>query len=380
MIIGIDVSSIPYSTGVSNYTLNLVNNLLKIDKENTYKLFYSSFRQPLPQSVLAFKKYPHVKIYQFKLPPTLLDIFWNQWHILPIEFFIGKVDIFHTWDWLEPPILFGKKVTTVHDLVPFLYPKWQHSRTIATHKKRMHWVVKESKGIVSVSENTKKDLLALFPTINPNKITVIYQAPEQKYFEFNHQSEQEKNAKIKKLKKAFNLDRYLLAQGTLEPRKNIGRLIKAFYKFKNKYPTSKVELAIAGKYGWGGDTSKYKHPSIKILGYIPEKEMVPLHASALALVYPSLYEGFGLPIIKSMALGVPVITSNTSSMAEIADNCAILIEPKSINSIYQAIEKICTDSKLRHRLSVKCFANSKKFNWKNSAKLTLSFYQKINDN
>lgn len=107
MIIGIDISSIPYKTGVSNYTLNLIRNLVKLDKINTYKLFYSSLRLPLPNEIIEIKKtHSNIKIYQFKLPPTFLQILWNQLHLFPIEIFIGKCDIFHTSDWTQPPTIF----------------------------------------------------------------------------------------------------------------------------------------------------------------------------------------------------------------------------------------------------------------------------------
>jgi len=380
MIIGIDISSTPYGTGVSNYTFNLVKNLLEVDKENFYKLFFSSLRQPLPKEIADLPKvYPNVKIYQFPYPPTLLIILWNKLHIFPIEWFIGKVDIFHTWDWLEPPAIFAKKISTVHDLVPFLYPEWQHPRTISTFKDKFYWSVKESQGFICVSQNSKSDFLKLFPQVSSEKIIVIPEAADNKYFSFHSLSKNIRIKKIEDIKKKYHLKRFILTQGTREPRKNLSRLIKAFIQYKTDNPQSTTELVITGKYGWGEEL-KQKRLDIKILGYIPETDIVALHAAAICLVYPSLYEGFGLPVLKSMTVGVPVIAGNVSSFPEVAGNAALLVDPSSIMEIKNAIEKILKSSPERNKLIKRGLIQSKKFSWENTAKSTLNFYQLVSQN
>lgn len=377
MIIGIDISSIPYGTGVSNYTLNLVQNLIKIDKKNTYKLFFSSLRLSLPKEIESLKKNTNVKIYHFKIPPTILEILWNRFHILFIEWFIGKCDVFHTWDWTQPPTLKAKTVTTVHDLVPFLYPENQHIKTIKTFNNKFYWAVRECDYFICVSENTKKDLIKLFPKIDQKKITVIYEAAENKYDDFLKFSKNIQEQKKEKIKKQYDLNKFILVQGTREPRKNLIRLIEAFNLFKQKNPNNKTELAITGKYGWGQDISHLKNPFIKILGFIPEKHMVALHASALCLAYPSLYEGFGLPLVKSMKVGTPVITSNISSMPEIVENAGILVNPLSVEDIEKSIEKIIKSTSLRKKLSQKGIIQAKKFSWAKTARETQKIYERL---
>jgi glycosyltransferase involved in cell wall biosynthesis len=376
MIIGIDVSSIPYGTGVSNYTLNLVSSLIKIDKKNTYKLFFSSLRLPLPKEIISLKNISNVKIYHFKIPPTILEILWNQLHIAPIEWFIGKCDVFHTSDWTQPPTLKAKTIATIHDLTPFTNPEWHHKKVIFAHKNKMSWAVKNCFSFICVSENTKKDLINLFPKIDLKKISVIYEAAENKYDKFLKLSKSIQNKKKENIKKQYGLDRFILVQGTREPRKNLVRLIEAFTLFKKKNPSNKIELAITGKYGWGQDINHLKNHAIKILGFIPEKDMVALHASAVCLAYPSLYEGFGLPLVKSMKVGTPVITSNVSSMPEIVDKSAILIDPLNVNDIEKALEKIIKSSSLREKLSTKGIIQAKKFSWTKTAKETLKIYEK----
>ncbi len=377
MIIGIDISSIPYNNGVSNYNLNLVKNLIKIDRLNIYKLFYSSFRQPISSEIKSLQRFPNVKIYRYYFPPSFLEFIWNRLHILPIEIFIGKCHVFHSWDWYQPPSFKAKSVTTVHDLVPLLFPSYQHPKTIATHRRKYLRSIQDNSHYICVSKNTQNTLLQIFPAINPSQTHLVYEAYEKKYSLFYRLSPQIKKRKLSIIEKQYDLNHYILAQGTREPRKNLSRLIKAFIKFKRRYPKSKLELAIAGKYGWGNDIDHLKHPYIKILGFIPEKDMVFLHAAATCLVYPSLYEGFGLPILKSMAVGVPVITSNTSSMPEVGGSAALYVNPASIDEITNQISRLYQSKGLRQNLIKKGLAQSHRFSWTKTAKQTLKVYQKI---
>ncbi len=376
MIISIDVSSTMYGTGVGNYTLNLVNNLLKIDKINQYKLFFSSLRQPLPLEIAKLSTKSNVKIYHYKLPPLALDFLWNRLHILPIEFFIGKCDVFHTSDWTQPPTLKAKTITTIHDLVPFLYPNWSHPKIIATHTSKMKWAVKECQKFVCVSKQTKDDLLKIFPKIDSAKCPIIYEAAEKKYSDFLKLSKTTQIQKKNKIKNLYDLDKYVLVQGTREPRKNLLNLSLAFEKFIVNHSKSKIILAITGKTGWGQQIeSKSSH--IKILGYIPENDMVALHACALLLATPSFYEGFGMPLVKSLYVGVPVLVSQNTSLSEIAGNSAILVDPNSVESIYLGLKKILTNKKLHQQLSINALKQSKNFSWIKTAKETLAIYNNL---
>ena len=378
MIIGIDISTLPYKTGVSNYTLNLVRNLVKIDKINTYKLFYSSLRLPFPLEIIEIKKnHPNIKLYHYKLPPTFLQILWNKFKLFPIEFFIGCCDIFHTSDWTQPPTIKAKTITTVHDLTPFLHPEWHHPKVIIAHKNKMSLSSKKCSKFICVSQSTKNDLLKIFSKINPQKIEVIYESAEEKYGKFLKLSKEEQQNKKNTIENQYGLEKFILAQGTREPRKNLKRLIDAFIVFKKNNPNCKIDLAITGKYGWGEDVDGVKNPSVKILGFIPEKDMVALHASAICLIYPSLYEGFGLPLVKSLKVGTPIVTSNVSSMPEVTGNAALYVNPNSTEDLTKAITRIIKVSAVRKKLIANGLIQAKKFDWLKTAQQTLSVYQNL---
>jgi len=376
MIIGIDISSTQYGTGVSNYTLNLVKNLVKLDKENIYKLFFCSLRNPLPEDINKLRS-DNVKIYHLKFPIKLLIFLWNHLNILPVELFIGKCNIFHTSDYYHTPSIKAKLVTTVHDLTAFLYPQWLHPAIVRNHQLRFKHINNYSH-FICVSKTTQTDLLKTFSQINPKITSIVYESSEEKYKKFAILKAKHKKLIINRFKQKYLLNNFLLAQGTREPRKNLQRLIKAFISFKESHPKSDLELAITGKYGWGQDIDINQPTFIKILGYLPEPDMVAAHAASKALIYPSLYEGFGLPILKAMAVGTPVITSLNTSMSEIAGNTAILVNPKSTSDIKKAIEKIDSKSFDTTKFSQKSIQLASKFSWSQTAQKTLDIYRKIN--
>jgi len=353
MIIGIDISTIPYGTGVSEYTKQLVLNLLEVDKENTYKLFFGSLRQKLSSDLLnKIKKYKNCQIYSYPLPPKLLNILWNKLHILPIELLIGGCHVFHTSDWTQPPTKKAKTVATIHDLTPFLHPQWQDNSIIEAHTNKIKRAIQDKANFISVSKNTQDDFLNIYK----KKSTLIYEAVDEKYTPTSNPNKD-----------------YYFAQGTREPRKNLKNIILAFEKLNKKYPGTK--LKIAGKYGWGADIKSVKN--VEILGYVTDTELLTLHQNALCLVYPSLYEGFGLPILKSLSCNVPVITSKTSSLPEVAGDAGLLVDPISFQDIYKAMEQILIDKEKYSNLQKNCLSQAKKFSWTKTAKQTLVFYKSL---
>ncbi len=187
MKIAIDISQTVYPQGVGRLTSRLVSHLIEKDKENTYVLFFATLRGELPAAMKELAKQSNVTLKKFPFPPTFLHILWNVLHIVPIELFIGKVDVFLSSDWTEPPTLFAKKVSIIHDLSVYLYPEEAHKKLgfslknfapvaniVAVQKKRLSWVAKECDQIIAVSEATKNDIINILH-IPQDKITVIYE-------------------------------------------------------------------------------------------------------------------------------------------------------------------------------------------------------------
>lgn len=372
MKIGIDVSPIVYGTGVSMYTKNLVENLLEIDNQNKYQLFFSSLRQKFPG--LKSNKF---ELKQTKIPPTLLNILWNKLHIIPIETFTGKIDIFHSSDWTQPPTKNTPTVTTIHDLSFLRWPDSAHPKVLNAQTQRLNWVKKEADHIIAVSQATKKEIIDLLK-IPEEKITVIYEDLPQDAKGFNFSKD-----KFQQIKKKYNLPKnYLFAFGSQAPRKNIKRLVKAFGKIQSSnlprgkagdQMFKKMSLVITGRYN-----PDFELPDNIIMpGFLDRQELLHIFSQVQALVYPSTYEGFGIPILEAFALGVPVITSNCSSMAEIADNAAIKVDPKSIKDIEQGIKQVLTDNNKQEELIKKGKQRLKDFSWKKTAQQTLEVYNKI---
>ncbi|OGM08976.1 hypothetical protein A2159_02790, partial [Candidatus Woesebacteria bacterium RBG_13_34_9] len=327
MKIAIDVSQIIYGTGVSMYTQNLVKGLLSCDKENTYLLFGGSLRRfnELKSKIELISEGRSEKIIKkvFPYPPLLADLIWNKLRIYPnLESLIGAVDVFHSSDWVQPASR-AFKVTTVHDLVPILYPKISNPKLVAVHKRRLEIIKKEVDRMIVPSSTTKDDLLKL--GFDGNKVRVIPEAPDISF-------KPQKREEIINLKRKYKiLGKYLLAIG-VTPRKNIERIIEAFEKIKAEYD---LKLVVIGKHY----TEVEVRRGVFYLGHVPQEDVPKLYAGSEALIYPSLYEGFGLPILEAFASRTAVVTSNLGSMKEVAGSAAVLVDPFDINSIVEGIKK-----------------------------------------
>lgn len=333
MRVGLDISQVAHLGGVGIYTQNLATNLLEI-KDLEMVFFYSSLRKPYKGQLKNVKS--------FRLPPSLFEILFNRIRSTNIEKFIGSIDLYHSSDWVQPPTS-AKKVTTFHDLIPVIYPNWSNPKIVRVHKKRLQIVEEEIDLVIAVSESTKNDLLSV-STIPESKIKVIYEGVEDIY---KPQSKEE----ITLFKKRYNLpEDFLLAVGGVGERKNISRIKKACKGF---------ELVILGQ-----------------TLNIAKEELPLLYGSSKALVYASLYEGFGLPILEAMACGTPVVTSNVSSMPEVAGDAAVLVDPQSVEDIRRGILKVL---EIKDLLKEKGISRAKQFTWKRCAEETANLYKSLID-
>ncbi len=335
IVIGMDISQLAHLGGVSAYTQNLTQELSKI-KELEMVYFYSSLRNPYRGPLKNVKKY--------HLPPTFFEMLFNRWRTVGIEKFLGPLDVFHSSDWTEPKTK-AKKVTTFHDVVPIKYPQWSHPKIVAVHKRRLRLVEREIDQVIAVSNSTKSDLISL-SDIPEKKITVIYEGPTA---DFKPQSRQN----LENFKKKYNLpEKFVLAIGGVGERKNLARI---------KQAAKDYNLVITGQ----------------TIPWLSKEELELLYGSAEVLVYASLYEGFGLPILDSFACGTAVITSNISSMPEVAGDGALYVDPMDVEDIKKNIKNAMEDKSLREDLIKKGFEQVKKFSWQKAAKETAELYERL---
>ncbi len=345
MKIAIDISQIVYEgSGVSRFTDGLVRAICEYDTKNEWVFFFSSLRRNLHSSIEELIKSKGHTLIKSKLPPTLLSFIWNQIHFFPIDSIVGRVDWVITSDWSEPPTKF-KKATIVHDLVYLKFPNTVDEAVRKTQERRLRWVQKESSIIFADSDSTKIDLESLL-AINRNKITVNYPGVNQPKLSANSGQKPEGRP-------------FILTVGNLEPRKNIEKLVKAF----NSIDQKKVDLCIVGMNGWGNVVVE-QSSQVKLLGFVSDEKLAELYRTCLFFVLPSIYEGFGYPVVEAMNYGAPVATSNSSSLREIVGEAAVLFDPHEEGSIAMALKKLISTASLRTSLSKKGLARAKDFSWK----------------
>ena len=352
MKIGIDISQIVHSgSGVARFTDGLVNTILENDTKNRWTFLFYSLRQSLPNTLEKLIKLKGHRLIKIPLPPTAVSALWNNIHKFKVENLVGYLDWFISSDWVEPPSNL-KKATIIHDLAYLRFPETIQSNILKTQTQRINWVKKESKIIFTDSISTKNDVIELLK-INGNKIFTNYPGLNlAKQITDYHEV----------LSKYHITKPYILSVGKLEPRKNLKRLIDAYSSIKEPKP----DLVIVGSKGWDKEIKKTinKNEKIKLLGYLNDDELTVLYQQALFFVYPSIWEGFGYPVLEAMQNGTPVTVSNSSSLSEIAKENALYFDPMSIQSIAQAMKRLIDDIQLRNDLKNKGLAHSKQFTWK----------------
>lgn len=374
MIIGFDGSRafISKKTGTENYSYQLLKSLAKIDKKNHYLVF-------LRPNINPGKDWPE----NFTFKTIEWGRLWTQAG-LGLETFRNKMDVLfvpaHTLPLIRKPGL--KTVVTVHDLGSEYLPSMHQLKQKLYLDLMQKYQLKTASKIISVSKATKVDLVKRIG-IEKEKIEVVYEGYDQELFKpvagdalVNKQSLKTSDAEVYSLRQ-FNLEpkKYFLFVGTVQPRKNLERVMRAFAQVV-ACGSEDIRLVIAGSKGWLSDRI-YQLPKelgieerVKFLGYVEDKDLPFLYSGAKAFFFPSLFEGFGLPIIEAQACEVPVLTSNISSMPEIAGDAAILVDPYDIDSIKKGMLKI-TDQQVAKEVTKKGFENIRRFSWEKCAEQTL---------
>lgn len=357
-------------TGVGTYTYNLIKEISKIlpedsiyliDYTNHYtfgslnKITFGSFVVNIPKKSYIWHLYS-----QFKLRENNFDL-----------------DIIHSPEnsTLVTKLKSQKKIITVHDIRQHVFPEF-NIETMLSYL-FLPTTLKNADKIITVSNSTKNDIINYFQ-ISADKIQVIYEAADKKFKPLEHED-------LLPIKKKYSLNfPFILYVGNLSKHKNIPQLIKAFYNIRKLDCNHK--LVIAGKKKW-----KYKeifdlidkldlHDEVIFTGYVSDKDLPALYNLADLFVYPSIYEGFGLPPLEAMACGCPVITSNTSSLPEVVGDAGIMVDPYDVDELSTAIFKVLSNDVVRKDLVIKGLDRVKMFSWEKCAKDTINVYYEVCNN
>lgn len=423
MKIGIDIRVLGKKrrTGVEDYTINLLSNLLSIDKLTysaaagiKYKLFYNGFRRP--DLRYDFLKLPNIKLKKLRIPNRVLDLSLRFLKFPKIDKLLGGVDIFLSPHFLLVPVMKKTKTIVVfYDLSFVRFPEFFSFFKLLWHK--FIYPQKQAQKadiIVAISESTKDDLLSIYG-IREEKIKVIYPGIDEK-FKPVEKDDSNLIRVIKKYKLPVSLTGgpdsqsageagFILYFGTIEPRKNIVGLIKAFEQIKERgnnfsskvkwrgfegkvkphkdkfFDFSSLKLVIAGTKGWlyeevfeKAKKSKFSKDII-FTGFIDEEDKLYLYNLAQVFVYPSFFEGFGLPPLEAMACGAPVIVSNKSSLPEVVGDGAVMVNPYNVDEISWAIKEILENQELRECLAKQGLKRAREFSWFKAANEFLKLFK-----
>jgi len=366
MRIGIDCRTVEGDrTGLGVYTENLVDNLLEdYSTDNNYSLYFSRVES-------RTSKWRHQsQQYVLKAPLT------NLWtHIsLPLHLRKHPVDIYHFPNFIVPIVFPYKTVVTIHDLNFLRFPKSFTLRTYLALATQIRLSAQKADAIIAVSESTKLDIVEMLK-IPEKKVTVIYNGVNERF------KSPQKQMDVKVIKQKYGLDNYILCVGSIVPQKNLVRLLNAFALLKKS--NTIYQLAIVGGSAWKSEAvlKEIKRLNLSreviMTGYVSDDDLPLIYSGATVFVYPSLYEGFGLPVLEAMACGTPVITSNVSSLPEVSGSAAILVDPYNIDEISEAMRRVVQDKNLQQELIDKGLEQVKKFSFNKMAKETFIIYEQL---
>jgi glycosyltransferase involved in cell wall biosynthesis len=368
--IAIDAHSVGTKLGGNeSYAVNLIESLAQIDEVNDYTLYVTTaeardrFHQRWPNFKVR-TTLPHTPL--IRIPLTL-----------SAELRKHPVDVLHV-QFTAPPFCPCPVVVSIHDLSFEHLPHTFHRRSRTQLRLTVRHSARRATRILTLSEHTRRDVIDTYG-IEPSRITAIPLAAP------THFSPIEDDRELQRVRHNYGIDGpYILSVGSIQPRKNLARLVNAYVLLRGKYTQTELpKLVLVGKCAWLYDETlrAVEQTGVKkstiVTGYVPEADLPALYSGALCFVYPSYFEGFGLPPLEAMKCGAPVIVGNKTSLPEVVGDAALTVDPFDVGSIAAAIEKLINDSDLRRELSVKGRKRAEMFDWRETARRTLEIYQQI---
>jgi glycosyltransferase involved in cell wall biosynthesis len=372
MHIGIDAHAIGAQQGGNEtYIRNLLKALAEVDGANRYTVYLANAQAAAEWRAGFASQHPNFAIRQIPQPTPLVrvPIF------LAYELRRRPVDVLHV-QYTAPPFCPAPVMATIHDLAFEHLPETFTRRGAFQLKLTVRRTAQRAARIATVSEYSRQDLLRTYG-LSPEKVAVTYNGLEAQFT-----PEPQTSDEAARNKQRFGISRdYILAVGSLQPRKNLVRLIRTYARLRNERPDFNHQLVIVGRklwlhheifaevaqQPWAGD--------VILTGYVADKDLPPLYRAASVFVYPSLFEGFGLPPLEAMACGTPVVTSDNSSLPEITGDAALLVDAYDEVALAEAILCVVNDQALRTRLRAAGLARAGQFTWRAAAEKTLQLYR-----
>ncbi|MEA3408069.1 MAG: glycosyltransferase family 1 protein [Chloroflexota bacterium] len=372
MRIGIDYTSAAQQrAGIGRYTRGLIKGLASFDPDNRYVLFSAGHKQGLGIWASNFT------LKQLPITERQLTAIWQRLRLpLPVELITGLVDVYHSPDFVLPPVLAARTVLTVHDLSFMRHPECSSEALLDYLMEAVPRSVERADLVVADSESTRRDLMELLQ-VPDEKILVVYPGLE------SHFAPVDNDYLLPRLLQRYGVRYpYILAVGTLQPRKNFVRLIKA-YDILVRYYQIPHKLVIVGNKGWlyGEIEETIQNLGLEgrviLTGFVKDQDLPYIYSAAEVFAFPSLYEGFGIPILEAMGCGTPVVTSSVSSMPEVAGDAALLVEPYDVEAMALTLWRLINDVQLQDELRLRGFKQARKFRWRDSAKKLVRAYRRL---
>ncbi len=361
--------------GIGRLVRDLINEFQTLPTTHDYRLFVAGLRRDR-----SLAKTPSQFAWRTtRISPTWLARIWQRARLpLPVEYFVGDIDLYHATDFVLPPVRQAtRSIVTVHDLSYVRVPDAASPRLKAYLDVVVPRSAQRADFITADSQATKDDLQEIYG-IPESKIEVLYSGVHQRYFQ-----NQKDVVSPMTIRNIYGIhDRpYLFTIGTVQPRKNYSRLIRALRILRqNGYD---IGLVVAGGKGWLEDemyatiAETKMQEFVHLIGFADEEHLPALYHHAECVVFPSLYEGFGFPVLEGMACRTPVITSDVSSLPEVAGDAALLVNPLDVEEIAHAIQRVLDDSTLRQQLITRGIDQARRFTWHRSAEHLAQIYEKV---
>ncbi|MBI2835998.1 MAG: glycosyltransferase family 4 protein [Acidobacteria bacterium] len=367
MRIAIDARKL-HDFGVGTYVRNLLKHLARIDQRSEYVLLCREPDRPIAGEL--------GENFRCVIEPSAPYSLLEQLSV-PLRLRRERVDLFHEPHYVLPPLTPCPSVVTIHDCIHLMFPEYLPHRSAYAYARASLWMAtRRSSQILTVSETSKRDILRFFH-IPTEKVAVIYNAIDER---FRTPPPEDQVARVRE---RYQLqDPFVLYAGNIKPHKNLERLIEAFHRVRGR-GFEQLKLVIIGD-----EISKYPtlrravhrhnlHKWVRFHGFVSDQTLAALYRLAAVFVFPSLYEGFGLPPLEAMASGTPVVTSNVSSLPEVAGDAALLIDPYDPDAIADGITRVLCDAALRKDLIAKGLVRANEFSWESSVKRVHEIYQQV---